>query len=150
MKLARSCAAPEFAHARVDAVGGDHGVGLRRRAVGEAQLTPSAAPVDVDELLVERDQFGGHARGQRLVQVAAMHEQIRRAVFRLGVGAERKLVFHRAGVPFAVGPGARLERAGADALFQADAAQHPHRVGAHLDAGAEPHEFRRLLIDAHR
>ncbi len=77
-----------------------------------------------------------------------MHKEIRRAVFRLGVGAERQLVFHCARIPLAVGPGARLERAGADARLEADAAQHPHCVWAHLDAGAEPHELRRLLVDA--
>ena len=49
-------------------------------------------------------QIVRHARGQRLVQVAAVHEQIRRAVFRLGIGAEHEFVGHRAGVPFAVGP----------------------------------------------
>ena len=37
----------------------------------------------------------------------------------------------------------------ADAALQADAAQHPHRIGAHLDAGAEPHELRRLFVDPH-
>ena len=76
-----------------------------------------------------------------------MHQQIGRAVFRLGVGAERQFVRQRAGVPVAVGPGVRLERGGADARLKPDAAQHPHRVRAHLDAGAEANEARRLLVD---
>jgi len=40
-----------------------------------------------------------------------------------------------------------LERGGADARLKPDAAKHPHGVRAHLDAGAEPDEARRLLVD---
>ena len=134
----------------MDAVGGDHGVGARRGAVGKAQCNAIAAPIDIGQLLVEREPIGGHLRDERFVKIAAVHQEIRRAVFRLGVGAERQLVFHGAAVPLPVGPGLRLERPRADARLQADAAQHPHGIGRHLDAGAEPREARRLLVDTDR
>ena len=76
-----------------------------------------------------------------------MHQQIGRAVFRLSVGAKRQLVGQFVGVPVAIGPGVRLERGGANALLKPDAAQHPHRVRAHLDAGADANKARRLLVD---
>ncbi len=146
-EVRRLGAAPEFAHAGVDAVGRDNGVGLGVRSVGKADRHAAGTPVEIDELLVERDASIGHAGRQRVVQVAAVHEQVGRAVFRLGVGAERQFVGESAGVPVAVGPGARLERSRPDARLKPDPAQHAHGVWAHLDAGAEPNEAGRLLVD---
>ena len=76
-----------------------------------------------------------------------MHQQIGRAVFFFRVRRQRQFVRENAAVPFAIGPGVRLERGGADAWLNPDAAQHPHRVRAHLDAGAKADETRRLLVD---
>ena len=89
----------------------------------------------------------GHTRSERLVQVAAVHQQIGRAVFRFSVCAKRQLVRQLAGVPVAIGPGVRLERGGANAWLKPDAAQHPHCIRAHLDASAEANKARRLLVD---
>ena len=43
----------------------------------------------------------------------------------------------------------RLEGRAAHALFDADLAQHLHRIGHHLDARADARKARRLFVDLH-
>ena len=81
------------------------------------------------------------------MQVAAMQQQVRRAVSLLGLGAEAELEQMLARVPYAVGPGRRLEADLAQQRLQPERAQHPHGIGAHLNTGADPQELFRLLVD---
>jgi len=54
-------AKPELTNARVDAVGGDDGIGAGAGAIGKSQRDVAGAPVKIDEFLVERYSFGRHA-----------------------------------------------------------------------------------------
>jgi hypothetical protein len=51
------------AHDRVDAVGGDHGIGDDSAAVGEAQSHALRRLIEPDQLVVEMDPFGRHDAG---------------------------------------------------------------------------------------
>src|SRR5260370_11079049 len=87
-----------------------------------------------------------HAR-KRGMKIAAMAEQIRRAVSLLRRFAEDHVEAHFAGVVLPVVPGAWIKCAGAHQGFEAEPAQHLHRVTADLNAGAEPGKSRSLLVD---
>jgi hypothetical protein len=66
------------------------------------------------------DQLGRHGRQDGGVQVAPMQEQIGRAVALLGI-REIEIRQMLARVPYTVGPGRRLEGAGAQVLLQTSA-----------------------------
>src|SRR5262245_45474262 len=87
-----------------------------------------------------------HRRGERRVQLGAMHAEIRRAVETLG---HRQLVGHLPRVPHAVEMRVGRERDALQPLLETDPAQHLHRVRHHLDARSDPRESRRLLVHAH-
>ena len=131
------------------AVGADDRVGGGAAAVGEAQRDAGAVAIERHQLGVERNQLRRHGRDQGRVQVAAVHQQVGSAVARLGVCAEGQLRQVRAGVPHPVGPCGRCERAAPQIGLQAECAQDPHRVRAHLNAGAEAHKLSRLLVKPH-
>ena len=76
-----------------------------------------------------------------------MHGQKRRAVALLDRPPERMLVADRAAVGVTVQRAARLKGCSAQALLQAQAAQHAHGVGALLQACPQPRERARLLVD---
>ncbi len=76
-----------------------------------------------------------------------MRQQIGRAEFLFGALAKNHVEFDFAGAPVAVVPGARVEGLRAQSRFQSQPAQHLHGIAADLDAGANPRELRRLLVD---
>ena len=78
------------------AVGADDGVGVAAAAVGEAQRDLPARLLEADQFLPEMDGLGRNRRGQRVVQVGAVHAKIRRAIqaFR-----HRQFARHLARVP---------------------------------------------------
>ncbi len=130
------------------AVGGHHGVGFDLVAVREREADAAVGLLfEADQLVIEMHGLRGNGAGERGVQVAAMAQQIGRAVFRLGAFAEDHVEADLAGVVFPVVPGARIERMRAHRCFQPEPAQHLHGVAADLDAGAEPGEFRGLFVD---
>ncbi len=131
----------DLAHQRMHPVGADHGIGMRAGAVGEAQRHARTLAVEAGELFLVDDQLRRHGGEQRRVQIAAMHEEVGRAVARLGLGAECQLGQVLAGIPHAGGPGAGLEGLPFQLRLQPERAQHAHRVGAHLDAGADALEL---------
>ncbi len=130
-------------------VGADDGIGGLARSVGEAEQDGIPAPVDADQPLFEGDQLRRHGGEQRRVQIAAVHQQIGRAVSCLGVLPESQLEKILAAVPDAIGPRRRLEGEPAQQGLQSERAQDVHGVGAHLDAGAEALELLRLLVELH-
>ena len=89
---------------------------------------------------------GRHGREQRVVQIAAVHAQIRRVVEAL---RHRQFARDLAGVADPVEMRIGRERKLAQPLLDADAAQHLHRVRHHLDAGADARKARSLLVDLH-
>ena len=92
------------------------------------------------------DDLARNGRKQRVVQIAAMHAEIRRVVEAFG---HRQFARDFAGVAHAIEMRVRRERGLAQPRFDADAAQHLHRVRHHLDAGADAREAARLLVDLH-
>src|SRR5262249_42812009 len=67
--------------------------------------------------------------------------------FLLGALAKDHVELDLAGLPVAIVPGARIERLAAHARLEPKAAQHLHGVAADLDAGAQPRELLRLLVN---
>ena len=118
-----------------------------RVSVGEAQSNAACRLLDAGQTMVEPQAVRRDDACQRFVKVAAMGQQIRRAVLRLGRGAEHHVEQDLAGLPVPVVPRARIEGLGAQHRFQPQAAQHMHGVAADLDAGAQPRELPRLLVD---
>ena len=76
-----------------------------------------------------------------------MRQQIRRAKLPFGALAKNHVELDVAGAPVAVVPGTRIEGLRAQPRFQAQSAQHLHRVAADLDPGPDPRELRGLLVD---
>ena len=99
----------DLAHQRVDPVGADDGVRGCALPVGKAQSDAGAVALEADELLLVGDQLRRHGGEEGRVQIAAMHQEIGRAVALLGLGAEGQLGQVLAGVPHAGSPRTRLE-----------------------------------------
>ena len=136
----------EITHQGVHAIRPDHGIGLRRRAVGKRQGHLVGRLIEPDQLLVEIDNPGRQHGIQRFVQIGAMHAHERRAVQALG---HRQFALDLAGVPDPIEMGIGLEGNVAQLLLHANAAQDARRIRQHLDASADAHELVRLLIDVH-
>jgi hypothetical protein len=83
------------------------------------------------------------------MQVAAVEREIRRAVALLELAPERVIVGDPAGGGVAVERRCRVKRDLAQAILDAQSTVHAHGVRALLDAGADPRELVRLLVDAH-
>ena len=146
-EIHRRGAEQDVAHHGMNAVGADHGIGRGGCTIGERQPDALAGLVQPDQFVVELDAIVRHRARQRRMQITAMRQQIGRAKFLFGALAENHVELDFAGAPVAVVPGARIERLAAKSLFQPEPAQHLHGVAADLDAGAEPRELRRLLVD---
>jgi len=73
-----------------------------------------------------------------------MHAQERRTVQIL---RHRQFALDLAGIADTVEMGVRRKGALAQGVLNANAAQDLHRIGQHLDAGADPAELMRLLVD---
>jgi hypothetical protein len=127
----------------------DDDIRLRRAAVLEFERDAHARPIDVGEPLAQMELIARHGLDEDLVQIRAMHEQIRCAVPFLRRGAKRQFEPHVAAVPVPVPPVGGLEGATADAAGDSDSAQHAHSVRAHLNSGADAGECSGLLIDLH-
>ncbi len=139
----------DLAHQRVDPVGADDGVRGGALPIGKAQGDAGAVALEADELLLIRDQLRRHGGEEGRVQIAAVHQEIGRAVPLLRLGAEGQLGQVLAGVPHAGSPRARLEGLPAQLRLEPERAQHAHGVRAHLDAGADALELLGLLVDPH-
>ncbi|OFW16402.1 MAG: hypothetical protein A3H29_14020 [Acidobacteria bacterium RIFCSPLOWO2_02_FULL_67_21] len=124
----------DVADDRVHTVGANEEIGVCRRAVLEREPHLAAPFVDAGKLLLEVDGRGGHAGEQRLMEVAAVHAQVRRAEEAL---RHRQLAQDLARVPDAVEMRVGLKRRPAHAVLDADAPQHLHGVRHHLEAGAD-------------
>ena len=134
----------DLAHARMDAVGADHGIGRHLGAIGKGQRHAAIGLIEPDQLLAEMDDSRRQHRIKRVMQIGAMHAQERRAVqaFR-----HRQFALDLAGVPDAVEMGIRLKGGLAQFFLDADSPQHTRRIRQHLDAGADARELRRLFVD---
>ena len=89
------------------------------------------------------DDFVRKHGQQRLVQIASMHAEVRRAEERF---RHRQLSHHVAGVPLTIEVREGLKRGGAHALLHANPPQDLHRIRHHLDARADPHEPAGLFV----
>src|SRR5262244_265102 len=101
----------------------DDGIGNGGGAIGEAQANAIARLVQSDQLVVQADAFGRYGARQRLMQIAAMREQIWCAEFLLGALAKDHVELDLAGLPVAIVPVARIERLAAHARLEPKAAQ---------------------------
>ena len=134
-------------HDRMHAVGADHGVGLDAWPLAKLSRTPCGRLVDAGQPVIEPDQLGRHGARQRRMQVAAMGQQIGRAVVLSAAGPNIMSNSTSPVSPVPVVPRARIEGVGAQPRLEAQPAQHVHGVAADLDAGAEPRELPGLLVD---
>jgi hypothetical protein len=134
----------------VHAVGADHRVGLDLGTVGEVQFDARSARFDGDKLLAEVHAIGRDDGHQGVMQVAAMEREIGRAVSPFELAPERMIVGHVAGGGIAIERRRGVKRNLAQAILDTQPTQHAHRVRALLDAGADPREFVRLLVDCDR
>ncbi len=135
----------EIAHDGVDAVGADHRIGPGASAVSEGEFHLRPLGFQPHQLFAEVNRFRRHRAQQRVVQVRAVHAQIRRAEQAFGHG---QLAQDAPGIPFAVEMRVGLEGGAAQPGLDADAAQHLHRIGHHLHARADARERRGLLVHA--
>ncbi len=94
----------------MDPVGRHYRVVPRVAAIGEPEHDRRAVVRQSGDLVAEADASGGHGAGQGGVQVAAVREQIRRAVPLFRTVAEDLVVEHLAGARVAVVPGPGVER----------------------------------------
>ena len=90
---------------------------------------------------------GGLIEMQRRMQLRAMQRNVGRAEALLDLGAHRVQIGDLARVPLAIVSDLRREPDTSDALLEPEAAHHFHRVGIQLQAGADPGERLRLLVD---
>ena len=125
-------------------VGADHGIGLGCRPIGKEQRHRAAVLLQPNQLLVQMDDLGRDDRGQRFVQVGAVHAQEWRAV---KVFRHRQFALELAGVADPIEMGERRKGALTQPVLDADAAQDLHRIRQHLNAGADPAELMRLFVD---
>ena len=103
------------------------------------------AGIEHQRLRIERV----HGRAQRIVQVVAVQLKVRCAVALLVRLAQRQAMQQLAVVEAAELERLRPHRVRLQRRAQAQAIEHLHRIGAHLDAGADLAERGRLLGDAH-
>ena len=80
-----------LAHQGMHTIGPDHCVDRDAVPVGKEEIEAGAFAIEAHEFLVEDDELGRHGRGERGVQIAAMHQPIWRTVRALGFGAEGQL-----------------------------------------------------------
>ncbi|MNX98147.1 hypothetical protein D3C86_1305420 [compost metagenome] len=147
--LGRLGAQQVLADAGIDAVRADHDVGFLDRAVRERQLHHVAKVFHAFQLLVEGQAGRFHGVGHQGVEVATMHGQVARAVVRQRVVAQGDLGDHLAGLPVAAVPVVRVAAHLVHRILDADAPQDLHDIRPHVNAGAQPGEAWRLLIQLH-
>src|SRR5262245_26295386 len=128
-------------------VGADRGIGVGDMAVVEGEAHAVRRLVDASEPMVVFYSLWRYGARQRCMQVAAMGQEVRRAIGPLGVGAEQDIEQYLAVLPVAIVPRTRIESVGAQAVLEPQPAQHVHGVAADLDAGTEPRELFGLLVD---
>ena len=137
-----------LAHRRIDAVGADHDIRLFPAAVLEFERDGVAFPLQRDQPLAEFDGAGGDVTGQDLVEVAPVNDHVAGAERRLAGVAHVVAEHGLAGIELAADPVFRPEPDLEELRLDSGGAQHLHRVGAEIDAGTEPLEGGRLLVDA--
>ena len=113
-------------------------------------VTPSSFCVRLREAPAEPDRvrpLAADGVGERRLQIAAMHEDVRRAVALLRDRAEVEGRPGLAGVPQPrrLAGGEELRRC--ERVLQAERMQHARAVGADLHAGADLAQLMRLLVD---
>ena len=102
---------------------GHHRVGFDRASVLECQLHAAVGTlIDADDAVSEMNGFGRHRAGERRMKVAAVAQQIGRAVARFRRFAEDHVKAHVAAVVFPVVPGARIKRTCAHQGLEAETA----------------------------
>ncbi len=135
------------AHRRMHAVGGDDRIVGHRFPVFDTQRHIAVGLVDTAQLMAVPDRLVRHRAVQRRVQIAPVHQDIGHAVALKRVRPQRMIVGQLAGVVIAIAPVRRFERRFPDLLADADAVEHAHGVGAHLDTRADAGKCGRLLVD---
>ncbi|CPN78277.1 Uncharacterised protein [Bordetella pertussis] len=138
-----------FAQPGIDAVGADHDLGFLDRAVGEMQAHHVVVLVHARQALVELQQARRQGGGHQGMEVAAVHRQVRGAVMRDRVVAQRNAGQLRAGLPVAAVPVVRMRALAVELVLDADAPHDLHHVGAEMDACPQEGEGRRLLVQAY-
>src|SRR5690606_29762247 len=126
--------------------GADDDVGCFGRAVGKGQQHVVAAVFDFVELLVELEYARRQGVGHELVEVAAVHGQVRGAVVRQGVVAQGDLGEDVAGDAVAAVPVVGMGAGTVQFVFDAYAAHDLHDVGAQVYARAQAREGGRLFV----
>ena len=137
-----------LAHDRLQAVGSDKKVAARARAVGEFQLDAAIVFNKARRPMVEVDRAGielAHLCGEQLVQIGAMHLDIGCTVQPLMLFGKLEALDHFPGVEQLEHIGLRPHADPRDRGAQPQMIEHVHRVRAHLDAGADFGQLRRLL-----
>ena len=81
------------------------------------------------------------------MQVATVEKEIWSPKAFFGVWAQRIVMRQRAGFRVTVSPVHRIEREPTQLLLEPELSEHPNRVRALLDAGTDPCECARLLVD---
>ena len=128
----------------------DFDVGLRNLTVGKAEPITIMRPCQLDQRMVEGDRFRRDDLRHDLVQIAPVDVEVGTAVSLLARLIEIDLVHGRAGVPGAADEALRLDAGSDQLVFDAEAAEHLHRIGAENDAGADARKGRRLFVNRHR
>ena len=137
------------AHPGANAVGADDDVGLDRGAIGEDEPHCVPCGLQVHELVAECDRARRNAALQHGMQVAAVDVHVGTAKAAFALRVEDDLVHRLARVPGAADVAIRLDAGRDEAVLEAEPAQHLGDVGRENDAGADPREGRRLLVDLH-
>src|SRR6516162_8292613 len=112
------------------AIGSDYCIGLDTWSVGECEPYLPCELVESDQLLVDMDDVLREHGEQRLMQIRAMHTQVRCAEETLRHG---ELAHDPARVPFSVEMRVRLEGDPAQSFLDPDPAEDLHRIRHHLD-----------------
>ena len=97
--------------------------------------------------MIEPQRALGHDARQGGVEIAAVREQIRRAISFFGSFAEDHVEANVAGIEVLVVPGAGIEGGRAQVRLEAEAAQDLHGIAADLNAGPDTGEAPGLLVD---
>src|SRR5205085_10435073 len=105
----------------MNAIGRNDGVGFDRFSIGKSQRHAAIGTlIDAHHAVVEMDQLIRDSACKRGMKVAAMAEQVRRAVARFSLLAEDHVEAHLAGIVFPVVPGTWIKRTGAHQTFKAE------------------------------